>query len=48
MTASQWLTDLEALAARYGAGIPADLGAMAMADLWGLYRFLRALAERAS
>jgi len=47
MRRPDWMTDLEALAARYGAGLGVDLAALALADLWGVYRYLRAVAERA-
>jgi hypothetical protein len=34
------------LAARLGHGVGPDLGALTMAELWGVYLFLRALAEK--
>jgi hypothetical protein len=40
-----WLTELEALAARFGCGVAADMAAMNLAQLWALYGFLRARAE---
>jgi hypothetical protein len=41
-----WLTELEALVARYGFGIAPDMAAMNLTQLWGLYCFLRSIAER--
>ena len=41
-----WLAGLEALAARFGHGLAADLALLNSAELWGLYLFLRALLER--
>ncbi len=47
--ASPWLERLERLLARFPEhGVSADLAAMAMADLWGLYRLLDRLAEGVS
>ena len=46
MSRPAWVADLETLAARYGLGIGADLAALTMAELWGVYAFLRAMAER--
>lgn len=40
-----WLDDLEALAARFGCCIGADMAAMSLTQLWALYGFLRAGAE---
>ena len=48
MTPVAWLDRLQCLAARfpeYGTG--ADLAGLGMVDLWGLYRFLSRLADRA-
>ena len=36
-----WLDDLEALAARFGCCIGADMAAMSLTQLWALYGFLR-------
>lgn len=41
-----WLAELQALAARCGGGLGADLAAMSLAELWGVYAFLRARTER--
>jgi precorrin-3B methylase len=43
----RWLAELQALAARYGAALGADLAALSLAELWGVYAFLRAWTERA-
>lgn len=40
-----WLDDLQALAARFGCGVAADMAAMNYAQLWALYAFLKAKAE---
>jgi hypothetical protein len=40
------LDELELLVLRYGNAIGPDLAALTMAELWGLYLFLRALAEK--
>lgn len=45
MKRADWLTDLEALTARFGLCLGADLAGLALADLWGVYRFLKARAE---
>lgn len=43
-----WLERLQCLAARFPEyGIGADLFALSVADLWGLYRFLGRLANGA-
>lgn len=42
----KWLNELEALAARFGCGVGADMATMTMTQLWGLYCFLKAQAER--
>lgn len=41
-----WLDELEALVARFGCAVAADLSAMNIAQLWALYCFLKAQAER--
>lgn len=41
----KWLNDLEALAARFGCAVGADVAAMQCAQLWALYGFLKARAE---
>jgi hypothetical protein len=46
MTRPDWLTELEALAARFVGPVGPDLAGLALADLWGVYRFLKGLAER--
>jgi len=43
-----WLDRLYALVARYPGYGGADLALMSMAELWGLYRFLGGVADRAS
>jgi len=46
MRAEGWLAQLQSLAARFPqTGVGQDLAGMAMADLWGLYRFLLRMAE---
>lgn len=45
MSRPYWIAELEALAAGIGAGVGADLAALTLAELWGVYVFLRALAE---
>jgi hypothetical protein len=40
-----WAHDLQALAARFGCCIGADLAAMNCAQLWAVYAFLKAKAE---
>ena len=43
-----WLDRLQCLAARFPEyGIDADLAGLAVADLWGLYRFLSRLTDGA-
>lgn len=41
----KWLDDLEALAARFGCCMGADMAAMNLTQLWALYGLLRARAE---
>lgn len=41
----KWFDHLEALAARFGCGVGADMAAMNLTQLWALYGFLRAKAE---
>jgi hypothetical protein len=41
----KWFDHLEALAARFGCGVDADMAAMNLTQLWALYGFLRARAE---
>lgn len=44
--ALHWLDDLQALAVRFaGLGITPDLATMTLAEAWGLFLFLRQLAE---
>jgi hypothetical protein len=46
MSSPDWLSELNALLARYAdMGIGADAAAMSLTELWGLYCFLRRLAE---
>ena len=46
MSAPAWLAGLRVLAARYGAlGITPDLAALTLAEAWGVFVFLRRLAE---
>lgn len=40
-----WLDDLQALAARFGCTVGADLVAMNCSQLWAVYAFLKANAE---
>ena len=40
-----WLNDLEALVARFGCAVAADMAAMNLAQLWALYSFLRTRVE---
>ena len=43
---SDWLESLKSLVERFpGYGIDDDLAALALADLWGLYRFLARLSQ---
>jgi hypothetical protein len=46
MKPQNWLAELHCLAARFGGACSADLAALTLAEAWGLYCFLRALAER--
>ncbi len=46
MSRPAWLDELELLAIRYGNAIGPDLAALTTAELWGVYLFLRALAEQ--
>jgi len=42
-----WLERLQCLAVRFPqCGMGADLAGLALADLWGVYRFLRISAHR--
>jgi hypothetical protein len=46
MSAAAWLEDLQELAARFARyGIGPDLAALTLAEAWGLFVFLRRLAE---
>jgi hypothetical protein len=46
MTSQSWLGELEGLLARFSAlGIGADIAAMGLCELWGVYCLLRHLAE---
>jgi hypothetical protein len=46
MSTGAWLAELHALAARFSAqGITPDLTALTLAEAWGLFAFLRRLAE---
>jgi hypothetical protein len=40
-----WLDDLQALAARFGCAVGADMAAMSLAQLWALYAFLKHTME---
>jgi hypothetical protein len=40
-----WLDNLNALVARFGCGVAADMAAMNCAQLWALYAFLRGRLE---
>jgi hypothetical protein len=47
MNGPAWLEELQALVARFAErGVGPDLAALTMAELWGVYMFLRAVAER--
>jgi hypothetical protein len=47
--AEHWVDRLQNLAARFPQfGIGQDLAGLAIADLWGLWRFLERLAQEAS
>lgn len=49
ITNDQWLTELQGLAYRYTyLGVTADLASMDLLSLWGLYCYLKRLAESAS
>lgn len=44
MEANTWLNELHHLVNRHGSlGLQADIADMNLADLWGVYRFLRRL-----
>jgi len=44
--AEHWINRLQSLAARFPQyGIGQDLAGLAVADLWGIYRFLQHVAE---
>ena len=44
--AEHWTGRLQSLVARFPQyGMGSDLAGLAVADLWGLYRFLRRMAE---
>ena len=46
MTPPDWLERLQCLAARFPQyGLGSDLAGLALADLWGVYRFLQHMAE---
>jgi hypothetical protein len=46
MNGATWLDDLSSLLARFsGMGIGADIAAMSLCELSGLYSFLRRIAE---
>ena len=46
MNREPWLVELEDLLVRYSAlGIGADVAAMGLYELWGLYCLLRRMAE---
>ena len=46
MTRDPWLVELENLLVRYSSlGIGADVAAMGLCELWGLYCLLRRMAE---
>ena len=41
-----WLAELQSLAVKYSAyGVGPDLGGLTLAQCWGLYLFLRRIAE---
>lgn len=46
MQNDNWLFRLQSLAVRFsGLGITADLSALGLCELWGLYCYLRRLAD---
>lgn len=46
MNSEPWLDELNGLLARFsGIGIGADIAALSLCQLWGVYCFLRRLAE---
>ena len=46
MSRPNWLDELDALLVRFsGLGIGADIAAMGLCELWGVYSFLRRMAE---
>lgn len=45
MNGANWLNELEALLVRFsGLGISADIAAMSLCELWGVYCLLKRLA----
>jgi hypothetical protein len=47
MTTADWIERLQMLAARLPqCGVGPDLAGLALCDLWGVYRFLEAVAAR--
>ena len=46
MNRPAWMEELAFLAARYCSVVGADLAALTLAELWGVYLFLRTWAER--
>jgi hypothetical protein len=43
---SDWLERLQTLSVRFsGMGVGADLAALSLIELWGLYRYLSRLAD---
>lgn len=46
MNSAPWMDELNGLLMRFsGMGIEADVGALNLCELWGLYCFLRRMAE---
>jgi hypothetical protein len=46
MNGAGWVDELNGLLARFsGMGITADIAALSLCELWGVYCFLRRLAE---